>query len=180
MESKQRKLLSNLLMSGTALIVVALLDAIKLVLYFAVDPTYRYILETIFSADQTLGWTIVGLLGGGTVLEVLVGCYIGFSARAEAKGGKRNIFYVVVAIIMAIVLSISSVSIFIESFLSQITVFSVIEALVSFGFSAVVVYSLVDIIISSIKNRKINKENGKTINESINIESINIVDEEMI
>lgn len=168
MEPKQRKLLNNLLISGTALIAFALLDAIKLVISWVVDPIQRFILEIIFTENPIFGWVFVGLIAGLTLLEVIIGCFIGFSARAEAKGRKRNLFYVIVAIIMAAVLLLSSIMTLIGPLLSEFDVFSFIYNLVSAGLSSVVVYSLVDIVICSFKNRKINKEtmaaNQKFIN----------------
>ncbi|MBR1925856.1 MAG: hypothetical protein IJ837_03265 [Clostridia bacterium] len=166
MESNQRKLLSNFLISGTAVIVFSLLDAIKLVIYFVVDPMWRFVIEDIFNTNQELAWINFLLIFGFTIIEAILGCFVGFSARAEARGKRRNIFYVVVAIITAVVLGISSIFAIIQAFLYEISALSIIEAFISAGFSFVVVYALVDIIICSLKIRKLKKQDNGSKNDN--------------
>ncbi len=166
MEPKQRKLLNTLFTSGTALVVFVLLDAVKLLVYFILDPTPRYVLELIFADNPAVGWIFIAFVGGVTLLDIAVSCFIGFSARSEAKGKKRNIFYVVVAIIWAIIVVCGSVFTLIDAFFEAPTISSIFDVVVSTAISAVVVYVLIDIVICSLKIRKINKENKNNNNES--------------
>lgn len=158
MEPKQRKLRNNLLMSGTALIAVVVLDAIKLVLYWLLDPVLRETLDNLLATDNSAGWTLAIIIGA-TVLEVIIGCFIGLSARAEAKGKKRNLFYVILSIIMVVWLVVSTIFTLIEVFSTEITAYSVFDAVVSTALTIVVIYALIDVSICSLKNRKLNKEN---------------------
>ena len=168
MESKQRKLKNNLFISGTALISVALLDVIKVILYFILDPAQRYVLKEVIMQNQISEGALIGMIVGILALEVALSFFIGLSARAVAKGKTKNALYIVVAIIFAIVLFAGCIFYFIDLFLSEITLLSVIEVVVSNVFSAVVIYCLFDICICSLKIRKVNGQNGNVDTKDIN------------
>ena len=100
MEQKLRKYQSILGISGIATIVFGVWGIIKTILFMVLDP-YRIDGSTIDIKAmylQFIIWVIVYV-----VIDLFLRVFVGLSARAESKGKKTSILYLIFAGILIIV-----------------------------------------------------------------------------
>ena len=161
MNSEQRKLQNTLSISGLALIAFCALDVLKFVLYWFLNQnayeTIKILLDEAPAAAQTLLFIIFGYI----LVEILLSVFVGLFARSEGKGKKRNIFYVIVAIFMVIYLLATGIYTIVYCFLDTITLESIFDSFISAFVDFTVVFVLIEIISSSLKLRKKTKKGGR-------------------
>lgn len=100
MEQKLRKYQSILGISGIATIVFGVWGIIKTILFMVLDP-YRidgFTIDIKAMYLQFIIWVIVYV-----VIDLFLRVFVGLSARAESKGKKTSILYLIFAGILIIV-----------------------------------------------------------------------------
>ena len=145
METKVRRTQDNLFIMGTSVIVFGLWDLIKFTVYFFVnsDEIKQASGEKYFMLSVIVVWTIF-------FVSFLLRCFIGFSARAEGKGKRKSILYLICAGMIALVyfsIIVFEVSYFITDQENIIT------AIVTLIIDITSLVFLVELIVNSIKIR---------------------------
>ncbi len=141
----------------------AMLCSGNAMILFALWAIVRTIIQLYYQADTVIegvpvATLIVPVMASGAVDAVLK-FIVGFSARAEGLGKRKNNIYIVLGIIL-VAMSIISLIIWI----SVISVFYKYDGLfgiiVSMAVEITVLYAELTLVISAIKVRKIEKEMG--------------------
>lgn len=161
MNSEQRKLQNTLSISGLALIAFCALDVLKFVLYWFLNQNQYEIIKSLFDEAPNAATILLLILFGYILLEILFSVFVGLFARSEGKGKKRNIFYIIVAIFMAVYLLGSGIFTIVYCFLDTITFDSIFDSFISAIVDFTVVFVLIEIITSSLKLRKKAKKGGE-------------------
>lgn len=98
MGAKIRRTQDNLYVLGTSVIVFGMWNLLKFTIYFFVSSD-EFKKET---GDEKFFIAVI-LLWSMLFISFLLRCFIGFSARAEGKGKRKSVFYLVLAGIIALV-----------------------------------------------------------------------------
>ena len=98
MGAKIRRTQDNLYVLGTSVIVFGMWNLLKFTIYFFVSSD-EFKKET---GDEKFFIAVI-LLWSMLFISFLLRCVIGFSARAEGKGKRKSVFYLVLAGIIALV-----------------------------------------------------------------------------
>lgn len=150
MGAKIRRTQDNLFVLGTSVIVFGLWNVIKFMIYFFVssDDLKKSAGDKYYLITAIILWSII-------FIGFLFRCFIGFSARAEGKGKRKSVLYLVLAGITAFVYC-TVIAIEIVYLIAHYDhIFTMIVTLIidvtSFVF-------LVELIVNSIKVRKLRKD----------------------
>ncbi|MBQ8468376.1 MAG: hypothetical protein IJ542_01320 [Clostridia bacterium] len=164
MEAKKRKYQSILLLSGTALIVFSMWDILKIIFSFVFSPTQQFIIMALFDFnEQTIIYAII-IFALLALIEFLINLFIALSAKAEARGKKKSVFYLVVLCILLAVFVANFVSSLIIYIPAITDILSAIDAIIMSAVSFASIFALTEILISSIGLRKINKKEQQQCN----------------
>ncbi len=150
MVAKLRRTQDNLFVLGTSAIVFGLWNLIKFAIYyfFAFNEIKESAGDKYYLITAIVVWVIV-------FFSFLIRCFIGFSARAEGKGKRKNVVYLVFAGMIALVyfcIIAFEVVYFIVRYDHIFTmIITLIIDVTSFVF-------LVELIVNSIKIRKLRKD----------------------
>lgn len=149
MDAQKRKLEINLITLGTGVILFGLWTFIK----FAVT-TILFGTQIDAAVEENEMGILKYILWGAAIIEFLIRCYIGFSARAEGKGKHKRILYLIPTVIYIL---LYAASVFVELYaLFTVTQdnFSVFVTLVIDVTSTVF---LTEVLLYSVKLRKLKK-----------------------
>ena len=163
----------NLIISGIALMVVGVWDIVKFAMAIILNP--KMLLDAVKDAGIEPGQEVVGEVVLLIIFIVLllidlsIRCFICLSARAEGRGKKKGWFYLIVAVLMALLL-LSSL------YTSAYSLFNDVEKVLPDSWDSIAASSLldilsviaiVDIIISSVTVKKIRKKDNIQNGEAI-------------
>ena len=150
MGAKIRRTQDNLYVLGTSVIVFGMWNLLKFAIYFFVSPS-----EIKKETGDENYFIAVIVLWSMFFVSFLLRCFIGFSARAEGKGKRKSVFYLVLAGIIALVyctLIAFEAAYFIAEhnhiFTSVVTLIIDVTSLVF----------LIELMVNSIKIRKLRKD----------------------
>lgn len=150
MGAKIRRTQDNLYVLGTSVIVFGMWNLLKFAIYFFVSPG-----EIKKETGDENYFIAVIVLWSMFFVSFLLRCFIGFSARAEGKGKRKSVFYLVLAGIIALVyctLIAFEAAYFIAEhnhiFTSVVTLIIDVTSLVF----------LIELMVNSIKIRKLRKD----------------------
>lgn len=150
MGAKIRRTQDNLYVLGTSVIVFGMWNLLKFAIYFFVSPG-----EIKKETGDENYFIAVIVLWSMFFVSFLLRCFIGFSARAEGKGKRKSVLYLVLAGIIALVyctLIAFEAAYFIAEhnhiFTSVVTLIIDVTSLVF----------LIELMVNSIKIRKLRKD----------------------
>lgn len=150
MEAKTRQTQDNLFVLGTSVIVFGLWNLIKFAIYYFVAS--NEIKETVgdkyYLITAIMCWVVF-------FFSFALRCFIGFSARAEGKGKRKNAVYLVFAGMIALVYFCVIAFEVAYIIIRHEHIFSMIITLIIDATSLVF---LVELIVNSIKIRKLRKD----------------------
>lgn len=147
--AKIRRTQDNLFVLGTSVIVFGLWNLIKFVIYFfaAFNDIKGTVGEEYFLITVIMSWAIF-------VFSFVLRCFIGFSARAEGKGKRKNVVYLVfagmIALVYFCVIAVEGAYLILRHNHIFSMIITLIIDITSFVF-------LVELIVNSIKIRKLRK-----------------------
>ena len=165
MEKELRRQQSILSASGTAVALFGVWSVVKTILFAFLGPSNMNIpkdtanpMEEALSKMNPADLEIFVLIVLGIALVVMVvdlalRLYVGFSARAEAKGKKKSVVYLVFVVI-SLILSVLSVI----SLLQTTYVTSPLDSIASIVVEATSAFSLISLFVASVRLRKLRKQ----------------------
>lgn len=154
-EAKIRKLENNLVTIGTGIVILSLWTLFKTILYVIVYwSKVNSILSTLTPLTAAF---VLGLVFAAILIEFVLHSFIGLSARSEGEGKKIHPIYL---IITGIILVLYSALILIEFLLLFKVEYFSLTSVVSIVIDATSLAFLIDMIFSSVRLRKLRKQNA--------------------
>ena len=153
MEAKIRRTQDNLFVLGTSVIAFGLWNLIKFAVYFFVnsDDIKQAAGEKYFILSVILIWTIF-------FVSFLLRCFIGFSARSEGKGKRKSIFYLICT---GIIMLVYFLIIVFEIFYFIVEFQHLLTMIVTLIIDITSLVFLIELMINSIRIRKLRKDVSK-------------------
>lgn len=151
MEAVKNKIEINLITGGTGLMFFGLWTFIKFFLT-SVFLGVEYDNNTNTSEEIKVTATIISIIIVGIVSALF--CYVGLSARAEGKGKKKSIMYLIVN---GFILFFCILIIILET-ASLIFGVNIITIIITIIIDATAAFFMLDVMINSIKLRKIRRQ----------------------
>lgn len=150
MDAKIRKLENNLVTVGSGVVIFSLWSLLRMIVYFIVLGDTLLVnltpLEILFA--MTFIWGVI-------IIDCVIRCFIGLSARSEGYGNKKRLVYVVLACIVfvnyTLLFAMEIVFIVLDSFDLVTLVVTIVIDLTSNLF-------VLDMIVSSIRLRRLRKQ----------------------
>ncbi len=150
MDAKIRKLENNLVTVGSGVVIFSLWSLLRMIVYFIVLGDTLLVnltpLEILFV--MTFIWGVI-------IIDCVIRCFIGLSARSEGYGNKKRLVYVVLACIVfvnyTLLFAMEIVFIVLDSFDLVTLVVTIVIDLTSNLF-------VLDMIVSSIRLRRLRKQ----------------------
>ena len=151
MDVTMRRLENNLTTLGMSLVVFSLWTLVKTALtFYLLDDEIEQV------ATGTVKLLVIGIVMAIVGLAVLLQCWVGLSARAQGRGKRKRIVYVVVACIIAFIDALAIVA----EIYGMFTMFE--SDLLSMAVSLVIDVTLevfmIEMIVSSIQLRRLKKQ----------------------
>lgn len=153
MNAKIRKREINLTTLGSGVILVGLWIFLKLALTFLIhgnEIEEEFPPVVIFWANVIL-WIIAALI-------LLMSLYIGLSARAEGKGKKKTIVYLILSGVMA---CFALIIVIFDGYLLFVPTSDIFNVIVTLIIDATVLVMLVELIVNAVGVRRLRKEEAK-------------------
>lgn len=142
---------SSLISSGGAMVFFALWTVIR---------TIVQIDSQLSARSGSVLTPMIAALVGVSVLDMILKFYVGFAARVEGLGRKKKRPYIVLGIIIAIVSVLSLVYMFVElPFVYKVS--GPLGAIIALVVDATVFYVAMDLVVSALRIRKLEKEMGR-------------------
>ena len=160
-EVKLRRYQNLLTLSGLGVIVFGLWSILKVFLILLLnDDTFSEMIEAAEVPDNSVTRLILYLLLAVLpLIDFSMRLFVGLSARSESFGKKRGCAYIVFAALIVLSSLISVVFIFFDTPLTNIS--SVLELVVSVFVEATATVVMIELLVSAITVKKLNKELGE-------------------
>ena len=153
LEAKNRRTEDNLFVLGTSVMAFGLWNLIKFTVYFFVnaEDIKQVAGEKYFMFAVIITWTIF-------FISFLLRCFIGFSARAEGKGKRKNVFYLVLT---GIIIFVNLTLIIFETVYFSTQLEYIFTMIVTLIIDITSFMLLLELMINSIRVRKLRKDGSK-------------------
>ena len=147
-----QKYRSSLIASGGAMVLFALWTVLRSIVELDAllnYPEYREALTPLLASVVALG-----------LFDLILKLYVGLSAKVEGLGRNKKRPYLVLGIIIACLSALSLVYMLIE-FPTDCRIYGPIGPIVTMIVEATVLYAALDLVVSAVKARKLEKEMGR-------------------
>lgn len=153
MEAKIRRTEDNLFVLGTSVIAFGLWNLIKFTVYFFFnsDDLKQAVDEKYFMFSVIVVWVIF-------FISFLLRCFIGLSARAEGKGKRKSVLYLVFT---GIIMLVYSFLIIFEAVYFMVQFEHIFTMIVTLIIDVTSLVFLIELMINSIRIRKLRKDGNK-------------------
>lgn len=148
-----QKYRSSLIASGGAMVLFALWTVIRSIV--EIDSNLNYV------GDQVSIQPLVTAIAVMGIIDLVLKLYVGLSARLEGLSRKKKRPYLVLGIIIA-ALSIAWLIFMIVEFPTQYRLYGLVGPIINLAVEATVLFAALDLVISAIRVRKLEKEIGRT------------------
>ena len=153
MEAKIRRTQDNLFVLGTSVIAFGLWNLIKFTVYFFFnsDDIKQAVDEKYFMFSIIVTWVMI-------FISFLLRCFIGISARAEGKGKRKSVLYLVFT---GIIMSVYFLIIVFETFFFIFQLEHIFTMVVTLIIDITSFMFLLELMINSIRIRHLRREVSK-------------------
>ena len=142
----------SLISSGGAMVLFSLWTVLRSLVQIDAQLNYRGNSEALMPLVTTI--VVVG------IIDLVLKLYVGLSARVEGLGRKKKRPYLILGILIAC-LSVLSVGYMLYQFPGDCKLYGLLMPLVNLAVEATFLYAAMDLVVSAIKVRRLEKKMGR-------------------
>lgn len=150
-----RRLQDTLIIAGDAVIAFSAWGLVKAALFLMFADSDR-VSRLLSSVDESLLVYVFAFVGILVLIDSAARVFVGISARAEGRGKKKGVFYLVVAVLAAIGNAFSAVA----TALGPGYALSTLDMMVTIAVEVTALAALMLVVYSAVRLRTLNKATG--------------------
>jgi len=151
-EVRQQKYRFSLLCSGNAMILFALWAVVRTIIQFNYQGN--------IGAENAMFTAWIPMVLAAGIADTVLKLIVGFSARAESLGKRKKGIYIVLGIILA-ALTVLSMTTWFSVYLLLYENEGILGMIISVAVEITILYAELNLVVSAINVRKIEKEMGR-------------------